>query len=149
MCKYALLFAAALSLGFAPAPFPKPPKPDATKDDLKKLQGTWLKVIAVPPGNGEGQGRLVFSGERMRYSLVGAAVGEYTLTIDARKKQKVFDFKGIGGGVEGLTYRGIYRLERDTLTICYVRTNNERERPSDFNTTRDDVILSVYTRQKP
>jgi uncharacterized protein (TIGR03067 family) len=149
MCKYAMLLAAVMSLGFAPAPFPKPPKPDATKDDTKKLQGTWLKVHAVPPNNGEGEGTLVFSGQSMRYTLSGSVIGDYALRIDAQKKPKVFDFKGTGGQVEGLVYRGIYRLERHTLTICYVRSENERDRPSDFDAAKDGVIMSVYQRQKP
>jgi uncharacterized protein (TIGR03067 family) len=149
MCKYAILLAAAVSLAFAPAPFPKPPKPESTKDDAKKLQGTWLKVQSVPPGNGEGSGTLLFTGECMRYSLNGNLAGEYSLRIDAKKKPKVFDFKGTGGLTEGLNYRGIYRLERDTLTICYVRSENDRDRPADFDTGKEDVIQSVYKRQKP
>jgi uncharacterized protein (TIGR03067 family) len=149
MCKYAILLAAALSLGFAPVPFPKPPKPDANGADTKTLQGNWLKVHSIPPGNGEGEGALVFTGQHMRYSLNGNMVGEYEFTVDARKKPKVFDFKGTGGAVVGVSYRGIYRLEKDTLTISYVMTSNERERPGDFDGTKDGVIVSVYSRQKP
>jgi uncharacterized protein (TIGR03067 family) len=149
MCKYAILLAAAVSLAFAPAPFPKPPKPDPTKEDTKKLQGTWLKVRAFPPNNGEGEGILVITGQNMRYSLQGNPVGKYTLTIDAQKKPKVFDFKGTASGIEGLSYRGIYQLEKDTLTICYVMDGNERARPTDFDTSKGGVIVSVYKRQKP
>ncbi len=146
MCKYAILLAAALSLGFAPVPFRKP---DPTKEDTKKLQGNWLKVRSIPPGNGEGDGTLVVVGQHMRYSLSGNVVGEYAFTIDARKKPRVFDFKGTGGVVVGPSYRGIYRLEKDTLTISYVMTSNERERPGDFDGNKDGVIVSVYRRQKP
>jgi uncharacterized protein (TIGR03067 family) len=145
MCKYAILLAAALSLAYAPAPFPKP---DPTKEEMKKLQGTWLKVRSVPAGLGENQGMLVFTAERMRYSVSGEMTGEYALTLNAKKKPKVFDFKGVGGLVVGGVYRGIYRLDGDTLTICYVTSRNESDRPTDFDTNKGGVILSVYKRQK-
>jgi uncharacterized protein (TIGR03067 family) len=146
MCKYAILLAAAVSLAFAPAPFPKPPKPEA---DVKNLQGTWLKVDAFPPNNGEGEGILVISGESMRYILGASPAGEYVLKIDPRKKPKVFDFKGAGGVIDGMVYRGIYRLEKNTLTICYVRNADERDRPTSFDTRKEGIIRSVYQRQKP
>ncbi len=149
MSKYAILLAAALSLGFAPVPFPKPPKPDANGAETKKLQGTWMKVRSLPAGNGEGQSVLVISGKQMHYSLNGDMVGEYAFTLDAHKKPKVLDFKGTGGAINGLEYRGIYRLEKDTLTISYVRGSNVRERPGDFEGTKEGAIVSVYQRQKP
>jgi uncharacterized protein (TIGR03067 family) len=145
MWKYAILLAATLSLSFAPAPFPKP---DPTKEDTKKLQGTWIKVRSFPPGNGEGEGRLEINGGRMRYSLQGTLAGEYSLSIDARKKPKLFTFKGTGGLADGFGYRGIYRLEGDQLTICYVMGDG-LQRPTDFDTSKDGVILSAYKRQKP
>ena len=135
-----------MSLAFAPAPFPKP---NPTKQDLKKLQGTWIKVRSVPPGNGEGEGVLVITDQRMSYSLAGTAMGEYTLTVDAKKKPKLFDFTGTDGIVAGNHYRGIYQLDGDILTFCYVMTTLERERPADFNAAGNGtVILSVYKRQR-
>ena len=148
------IFLAALSLAFAPAPFPRP---DPSKEDLKKLQGTWLKVYSVPAGNGENEGLLVIAKQRMSYTLPGMPTGEYEFQVNAKKKPKLFDFKGTGGLVQGNEYRGIYELDGDTLKFCYVMTAIESERPGSFKAAGDGVvnpaadspvILSVYKRQK-
>jgi uncharacterized protein (TIGR03067 family) len=146
MWKYGLFLVATLSLGFAPAPFPKP---DPTKADLKKLQGTWMKVRAIPPGNGEGVSTLVFTEKHMRYHTpINGMVMEYSLTLDARKKPKVFDFTTLTEGFKGAMYRGTYQLDGDTLTICYRMSHQESDRPNRIDAVGDDVIISVYKRQK-
>src|SRR5205809_3770963 len=44
------LLVAGLSLAFAPAPLPRPPKPAAAQDDMKQIQGTWEFVSRTYSG---------------------------------------------------------------------------------------------------
>lgn len=44
MPRAVLIVIAALSLGFAPVPFPKPPKQDPSKADLVAMQGNWVEL---------------------------------------------------------------------------------------------------------
>ena len=46
MRAIAVCLAAVLGLAFAPAPFPKSGRPAGGEDDLKKLQGKWLRVLS-------------------------------------------------------------------------------------------------------
>jgi uncharacterized protein (TIGR03067 family) len=145
MSRYAPFLAALLSLGFAPAPFPKP---DTTRTDLRKLQGEWTRASYTAGGRENVSARgatIVFAGALLTYSQEGNILGKYTVSLDAKKKPGVFDFKEIESNTN---YRGIYKLEGDTLTLCYRSGSAENDRPTDFDPGRPLVIVSVYKRSK-
>ena len=150
MRKIALLFVAAVgSLAFAPAPFPKP---DQNQSVLKTLQGAWVRVQNTAVGGPFPQTVdfvVEIVDDRMRYSQEGSSVlYEYAILLDARKKPNVFDAKGIGGMAKGHTYRGVFRLEGDTLTLCSRLSEAEDRRPAGFDTTQPGVLVEVFKRQK-
>jgi len=143
MRGYVALLLAALSLGFAPAP---PPRPHA---DLKKVQGTWVLVSRTFGGGSwpaEGV-RVVIAGARIRYYRAGEQRTEWPLTLDAAKSPKVFDQREVGGSSPGTLYRGIYRLEGDTLTLCHALSGASR--PADFGGKDPQHRLWVFKRLKP
>ena len=106
MIRHSLILIAALSLGFAPAPVYRP-KPETKPDDMKLLLGSWE---SVPPNGGVeiSSGRIIYNRSNI-----------YTLTLDPNARPPAYDLSGIAGGTAGRTFTGIYKLEGDTLTLCY------------------------------
>jgi uncharacterized protein (TIGR03067 family) len=153
MRTYALLLlAAVVSLGFAPAPLPNPPRPEPSKEDLKKMQGAWVRVVLSNQAGAGGAvardttARVVIANNRMSYSVSGKVMSEWFITLDAKKAPKVFDNEAVGR--EG-PYRGIYRLEGDTLTICSRPGSTEKDRPTNLAGPRPGVVLEVLVRERP
>lgn len=154
MRKSALWLAVGLSLGFAPAPLPRP---ESKKHDLKKLQGTWVRVLCTqggqqvpipptPPGFPLAL-QVVISGDCMTYLHAGSVQSEWAITLmSPGKGPKVFDVKGVRATAG--QYRGVYRLEGDTLTLCSHPSSAEKDRPTDLNDSRPGVVLEVFQRVK-
>jgi uncharacterized protein (TIGR03067 family) len=88
-------------------------------------------------------------GDRMKYSQDGRAVlYEYAITLNVRKKPRVFDSRGVGGMARGHVYRGVYRMEGDTLLLCSRLGDAESGRPRSFEGQGAGVIVEVFRRQK-
>jgi uncharacterized protein (TIGR03067 family) len=68
-----------------------------------------------------------------------------TIKIDPSKNPKTIDVTIIKDGKEQ-TSLCIYKLEDDTLTIC--KTNDGKERPSEFKITKEDGHIAVWKRAK-
>src|SRR4051812_26155940 len=111
-----LAAASLLSLAFAPAPLPKPPRALDAQDDLKKLQGAW-SVIAGPTGKGrqpKDDMQVVFAGNRMTFRRGGAVVTDWTITLNAKATPKGIDMKRVFP-VAPLTILAVYGLDGDTF----------------------------------
>ena len=116
----------------------------ATKRDKEHLQGIWRVIEA------EGQGkkapeatmakapRLGIEGNKL--TTPGAAPHEDifrgVLDIDASTPVKQITFHSEWANGK-LIYPGIYRLDGDTLTICFDDTGVTKARPSKFATRKD------------
>jgi uncharacterized protein (TIGR03067 family) len=124
--SFVLLFAV-LSLGFAPAPFPRPERRPPV--EVESLVGEW-----------KGPNQLIVTSERMDFNTNG-----YRVTFDRRVRPAAFDLKGVEGtGGAGRNFAGIYRLEGDTLTICY--NAGDGPRPMAFEGPGKGMFTEVYTR---
>src|SRR5262249_46659263 len=77
-----LLLPAALSLGFAPAPFAKSPRSQHVP--LPQMQGTYVQV-------GSPTVRLVVTHDRFEYHNQGGPINGYGLRIDATKTPPTYD----------------------------------------------------------
>jgi uncharacterized protein (TIGR03067 family) len=145
-----LIVAASLLIGFTPAPFLVPKRPDSSQEQLKKLQGEWVRTRWNVSGE-EYQVTPVTissSGKRMTLTLARLPPDRWTIRLDASKSPKVFDIEGTTPGVKGVVFVGIYRLEGDTLTLCSRWSKAEKDRPTDFD-AKPHVWLEVFQRRQP
>ena len=67
-----------------------------------------------------------------------------TFKVDAAKG--TIDFTPEDGPASGQTLSGIYKVEGDTLTLCF--TTAGRERPKEFKTDDRNVVLAKYEKKK-
>jgi uncharacterized protein (TIGR03067 family) len=143
-----LLAVAVLALGFTPAPFPKR---ERVKDDSRKIQGTWVQVqqgFRGRRGLMVAQSKLEITANRMIYNAQTTNPYAYALTTDSKKQPMTYDLTGVvGGPTAGRNFQGIYKLEGDTLTLCY--TGAGQPRPTNFDGPGRTGITEVYQRQKP
>jgi uncharacterized protein (TIGR03067 family) len=78
---------------------------------------------------------------------LGEEKDEGTFTADPGKTPKEMDIKATGGPLGGQTVKAIYKLDGDTMTICYDLGGGER--PTKFETKADTkLFLAVYQRAK-
>jgi uncharacterized protein (TIGR03067 family) len=123
------------------------PAGDAVKDEMKKLEGTWVVQSFSEKGkvNEEMKGtELTFAGANLTLKMKkGDEQKEMKATykIDPTKKPKTIDVLGEGKKHE---MRAIYQLEGDTLRVCH--GVKEEERPTDF--TDENVVIVTLKRKK-
>ena len=131
------------------APLPR----DRPKKEPPSVVGEWVRVghteagAAVPPDRETH--RQVFTADgRWNYSY-GAHKGAAGLTFvaDPRQSPPTIDINPGPGGIPN-SYRGIYKVEGDTLTLCLV--SGDRDRPRSFESTPDrPTTIWVFKRVKP
>lgn len=136
----------ATPLGVPAAPVLKDGK-DA-KDDAKKLEGDWTIESWVQLGRPTGvRGTWSFKGDK--YTLdQGGNLEEGTIKLDKAKKPPVMDLAITGGSCQGKDQPGIYKLDGDTLTLCFAWPGNT-DRPTEFESPADkNWILITLKRDK-
>jgi uncharacterized protein (TIGR03067 family) len=137
---------AVLSAGFAPAPFPRE---DNSKDDLKKIQGTWDRLTctrgAIPPVPHPVNDIVTITADRILYGVTATGGGgsPWMLTVGNLKGVKTFDIKQTATGPIWL---GIYELKGDTLRVCFTPNTT---RPSGIEPTKAMEYLQTFRRRKP
>jgi uncharacterized protein (TIGR03067 family) len=115
-----LLTLALLSLAFAPAPFPK--SGGSKGGPNLTIQGTWRQV--------DSQTTLIVTATRFEYYTKEHGPIKYNLRFDATKTPPTYDL--LAG--ETLNAVGIYKVEGQTLTVCY--TAGGSPRPTSFEEDR-------------
>jgi uncharacterized protein (TIGR03067 family) len=79
---------------------------------------------------------------------VGELVDDATFTVDPAKKPKEMDVKPTGGPQKGKLVKVIYKLDGDTLTMCYDHDKPEN-RQSKFESKEETTVLLInYKREK-
>jgi uncharacterized protein (TIGR03067 family) len=134
----------ALALG-APAP-----KTDAKPPaEEHPLIGEWVVESEVSSGkpiakNGK-PARATITSDRWKSKAVSEI--ECCLTVNAKKDPSQIDFwNPTQGDEEALTAKGIYKLEGDTLTVCYGLNG---ERPTKFDSLpKSRVYMMTLKRSK-
>jgi uncharacterized protein (TIGR03067 family) len=116
--------------------------------DLKKLQGDWEIESWIQLGqNTTVTGKWSFKDDK--YVLEGSGnVEEGTIKLAAGKKPATMDLTITGGNCKGNDQPGIYKIEGDTVTLCFAWPG-ATDRPTEFGSTREGrTILITLKRAK-
>jgi uncharacterized protein (TIGR03067 family) len=79
---------------------------------------------------------------------VGELIDDATFTADPAKKPKEMDVKPNGGPQKGKLVKVIYKLDGDTLTMCYDHDKPENRQPKFESKEGTTVLLITYKREK-
>jgi uncharacterized protein (TIGR03067 family) len=134
---------AALALGFAPAPFPRSSREvDPDKADLARLQGVWQEVryqLGTDDRLGDGT-RVTVAGSRVTYRRGESLLSDWTITLDTQHRPKRMQFRHFPG--KGEPSESIYRLDGDTLTLCYPVAGSNLIRPGEFSPQSGHALVT-------
>ena len=107
-------------------------------DAQQKLQGTWTATTAERDGKAADDvvgHRLSFTGNRFQIlSKDGKPLYAGTVRVNLSAKPWAIDFEHTEEALKGKTWKGIYALDGDTLTICDNAPNLDKGRPDSFET---------------
>jgi hypothetical protein len=141
-----LLILAVLTLGFAPAPFPKP---ERTRDDLQRLDGVWFVRGMTARGSHASVihqynalywrrgDRVVLSGGELRFTDLGRIRAVERWAIQVQHRSNGIDLLPTPGG----RYRmlGIYRRDEGMLLLAF--RDPGRGRPESFSDREYVIVL--------
>jgi hypothetical protein len=139
-----LLLSAALVLGFAPAPMPRPQR---RSEPANPLLGLWEGSVRARGGNVIEVGKRMLITPNRMICAPGPEGREYVLRIDRSKTPATYRIDGVAGGrVDGWRFWGVLRVEKDVLTLSYSSTDEPM--PTGFEGDRQGSIIEVYRRVK-
>jgi uncharacterized protein (TIGR03067 family) len=120
----------------------------------KSLQGTWAATKAERDGQAADDvvgHRLSVTGSRFQIqSKDGMPLYAGTIRVDPSAKPAAIDFAHTEGALKGQTWKGIYALDADTLTICDNAPDLDKGRPTAFEAKRGSgYVLIAFTRANP
>jgi uncharacterized protein (TIGR03067 family) len=130
----------------------EPLKNDEPQADSKALQGMWTLVSlenngeAMPENTLKGR-KLFFKGDEATFTQSDQVYSHSKIMLDSSKKPKQIDITQTEGREKGKVTKGIYRLEMDKITFCYIYPGEGR--PTEFKSEKNaGCILLVYQRDK-
>jgi uncharacterized protein (TIGR03067 family) len=134
----------------AALPGAPPEEKESAREELRRLQGTWVPLKAelggVPVKALEGA-KLTIKDNTYRVTA-GKETDEGVLELMPGKSPKAMDVKGTKGPNMGKTFPAIYEVKGDTLRVCY--DLDGKERPKAFRTEKGKkYFLVTYERSKP
>jgi uncharacterized protein (TIGR03067 family) len=122
----------------------------ASAKDPGKLRGKWTAVRAEQDAREAADivgHLLLIEGDKFSVQEKEVTIYEGTLGLDKSASPSAIDFKHTGHSSRGKTWRGIYRIDGDTLTICDNAGDPQKSRPTSFATTPNSGrVLVVFKR---
>ncbi|MFO0908291.1 MAG: TIGR03067 domain-containing protein [Isosphaeraceae bacterium] len=125
----------------------------ASRGDLKRLQGTWTLVSleregAVVPADELERSEAVYQGDLVVLRARDRVRRRGIISLDASRKPRAINTWDIDGPFADRTVPGIYELEGDRLRLCFGEPGGER--PTSFSTREGGgVLLATYQRARP
>jgi uncharacterized protein (TIGR03067 family) len=122
---------------------------DEAPQDEDKIVGTWAFMSFEKGGQKEPEedfkeAKLIFAADGKLTAKLPKGEKGGTYKLDPAKKPKAITITTENGG----TILGIYKLERDTLTVC-LGDENDNDRPTEFASKEGTkVVLVVLKREK-
>jgi uncharacterized protein (TIGR03067 family) len=82
-------------------------------------------------------------------SELGKEKDDGSFTVDPSKSPKEMVIKPTGGPAKGQTVKAIYKIDGDTLTVCYDFDTEKGTKPEKFESKPDTkLLLTTYKREK-
>lgn len=133
---------------FLPTVAAEEAKEKATKEEQKKLQGTWTLVSQERNGRrGEVAIEIKLTIKDDLWTI--GSFTKRTCRLDPSTTPKSYDIIQKREGEKDVAWLGIYKLDGDALTVCYFSGKvGATERPKEFKTTDPPATLEVYKRAK-
>src|SRR5438094_386057 len=119
--------------------------------DAKAVQGNWKPVKAELAGQPMADAVLKSISLKLDHGkyevFVGEAPDRGTYTLDSATKPKSITITGTEGPNNGKTFPAIYKLQGETLRICYDLSGDKR--PTEFKSIAGTrLYLVTYNRKK-
>lgn len=115
---------------------------DDPKKALEGLQGEWKLVGLTKNGVPEPKNRLTTSSLTVSKSNItlndGVNKPEGTFTIDTKTNPPMIDIQLTANAGNASLGKGIYKLEKDKLTICF--SLNSTDRPKEFKSEKGGAV---------
>lgn len=123
------------------------------KDDLDAIQGTWTMVSFEVNGESVPENVIETGRLEIKKDVYTPKLGEqtqwFTIVLSAEKDPKTFELTARNGANSGGLFKGIYKLDGETLTMCRALTEQD-PRPTEFATGAESGhSLVVWRRSKP
>jgi uncharacterized protein (TIGR03067 family) len=132
--------------------------PSAARDpaidgEMKKLQGTWVRLYVVVDGKKTVDGKKG-PGEQVTLTIKGGTYGGEKFTVNPTKSPKHIDIANADGKGGTTTLPGIYELKGGVLKLCFPfpfegKTDGLGKRPAGFAVKAgSNDVLEVYEMKK-
>ena len=143
---------AAFAVAIVSGTFGAPLTADDKKVDGHELQGTWAYQSMEWDGKHLPAAQIstttiTFEKDEFTVKVGGKVTMAGTFKLDRAKSPKTFGAVVTEGPGKGSEPLGIYKLDGDTLTVCFRPTPGER--PGGFAPASSPSILDVYRRAGP
>lgn len=119
-----------------------------------QLHGTWVATKAERDGKAADDvvgHRIAFAGNRFQiHSKDGKLLFAGTFRVTPGAKPSAIDFEHAEGTLKGKSWRGIYVIDGETLTICDNAPDPNKNRPAAFEAKAGSgYVLITFRRSKP
>ena len=124
---------------------------DAAKNELKRHQGIWIATSSLYDGQKVPEDvarsiKRIVTDDHVVWERNGKRFAGSKIMLDPTKDPKTIDVIPDGGRNRGEHILGIYKLERDTLTICMAGAGSPR--PGEFTAEKGNGwTLQTFTRE--
>ena len=126
---------------------------DIGKQELKRHQGTWIATSSTfddqkAPEEIVRSIKRIVTDDHVVWQRDGKQFAGTKIVLDPTKEPNTIDVIPDGGPNRGERILGIYKLDRDTLTICMAAPGQPR--PKEFRAEKGSGwTLQTFTREKP